>query len=289
MASERIRSTRIESWSHLMEELYRDSWDAGLERHRSPVVFRGVSDCEHELATSLLRLVRDRGDASKLERHLIRNFRKYAHSEVAEDTLWNWLAVAAHHKLPTRLLDWSYSPLVAMHFATANLEHYDRDGVVWCVNHRETNKYLPEPLRAELEKHGSDIFTVEMLDHVAGTLDNLNALSDRDFVLYMEPPSLDERIVNQFALFSLVSSPERPLNEWLEENTTLSRRLIIPAQLKWEFRDKLDQAGITERLLFPGLDGLTAWLTRYYAPRMQGSSGQNLSGDPLLEQTRSSS
>jgi hypothetical protein len=42
------------------------------------------------------------------------------------------------------------------------------------------------------------------------------------------------------------------------------RRIVIPASLKWEVRDKLDQANINERVLFPGLDGLSRWLTRYY-------------------------
>ena len=73
--------------------------------------------------------------------------------------------------------------------------------------------------------------------------------------------------LNQFALFSLMSHPEASLDEWIRTHPEHSLQIVIPAELKWEIRDKLDQANITERVLFPGLDGLSQWLKRYFTTR----------------------
>ena len=101
-------------------------------------------------------------------------------------------------------------------------------------------------------------------------LAEFDALADEPFVAFLEPPSLDERIINQFALFSLLSGPSTRFDTWLESHPQAWRKIIVPAELKWEVRDKLDQANITERVLYPGLDGLSRWLKRYYTPKTEG-------------------
>ena len=108
--------------------------------------------------------------------------------------------------------------------------------------------------------------SAELLRDAARALGDFDRLGE-DFVVFFEPPALDQRIVNQYALFSLMPSPHTRMDEWLERHAELARRVILPAELKWEVRDKLDQANITERVLFPGLDGLATWLKRYFSPR----------------------
>ncbi|HEX8390716.1 MAG TPA: FRG domain-containing protein [Longimicrobium sp.] len=256
---------RVESWAELNEQLYESAFNEQIGRIRSPHVYRGVSSASYPLTTSLYRLG---GDYARMEQHLLRNFRKYAPGEYrASDSIWNWMALGQHHGLPTRLLDWTFSPQIAMHFATARLDQFGRDGVIWMVDFGAVHARLPAPLLAQMEAEQANVFTVEMLQRSAQTLEEFDALDGEPFALFFEPPSLDQRIVNQYAAFAVMSSPHATMAEWLEAHPELFRRIIIPAELKWEVRDKLDQANVTERVLFPGLDGLSAWLRRYYSPR----------------------
>jgi hypothetical protein len=253
---------RVNTWTELQEAVFQDTWREALSRHRSNFVFRGIPRASHGLATSL-----QTGGFEAHERHLLSSFRKYAlRNAVHGDWVWNWLSLAKHHGLPTRLLDWTYSPYVAMHFATHDIRHFGEDAVIWCVDYRKMTDTLPKKLRDVLKNEDVNIFTTELLNSVARTLDEFDDLSKEDFVVFFEPPSLDERIVNQFALFSLPSSPTMSLQALIEQKNAY-RRIIIPAALKWEVRDKLDQANITERVLFPGLDGLSQWLKRYFTTR----------------------
>ncbi len=255
---------RVENWSELHEQLFEDTWNTDLGLFRSDFAYRGSASAEADLSTGIARLG---GDPNELETPLMRSFRKYAAADaVPHDTVWDWVALGQHHGLPTRLLDWTYSPYVALHFATAEVLLYDRDGVVWMVDYVRAQEEAPRELRSLLRDEGMNVFTAELLGRAAAGLRELEERGG-EFVLFLEPPSLDDRIVNQYALFSLMSRVGARLDEWLASRPELGRRLVVPAELKWEVRDKLDQANITERVLFPGLDGLSRWLARYYAPR----------------------
>lgn len=260
----------IHSWEELQTALFDHSWDANLQRFRSSYVYRGSTDSHYDLSTSLMRLG---GNYNNLEPHLLRNFKKYAHNNASPgNSVWNWLAVAQHHGLPTRLLDWTYSPYVALHFATADIERYHLDAAIWCINYVKSNEFLPKLLKTALYNEGSNVFTPEVLEPLCASLRELEEFQEEEFVLFLEPPSLDSRIVHQFALFSLMSKATADLGDWLQQFPDLYFRIIIPARLKWEIRDKLDQANITERVLFPGLAGLSQWLKRHYTPNNSSPS-----------------
>lgn len=253
---------RVTSWAELTERFYAESWKEGLGRFRSDYAFRGLGSPARGLYTGLMRLG---SQSAELEGHLLRNFRKYAYRDaVPFDSVWNWLALCQHHGLPTRLLDWSFSPFVALHFATADPDLFGEDAVIWCMDFMKVKEFLPARLKELLDEEGANVFTAEMLTRAAGTLREFEQLADEPFVAFFEPPSLDDRIVNQYALFSMMSDVRVSLEDWLADHPGLSRQLIIPKELKWEVRDKLDQANVTERVLFPGLDGLSRWLRRQY-------------------------
>lgn len=253
----------VTSWREFDDQLTATDFGRHPEHARSTLVFRGLARASYTNVSSLARL---EGDYARLERHLVRNFRKYAHREAPGPTDWDWLALGQHHGLPTRLLDWTFSPLVALHFATATWP--GEDALLWAVDVQAAHRALPADLRGALEDEGSLLFTTGQLAEHAGGVEDLARLQrDESFALFFEPPTLDLRIANQAAVLSLLSDPTTHMHDWLGEHDGTCRAWRIPAQLKTEIRERLDQAHVNERVLMPGLDGLAAWLRRYYSPQ----------------------
>ncbi len=255
------KTLEAKNWKHLMELLFHDAYMPTLNRFRSNYAYRGLEDANFTLSTTLMR-----AGQVHLEKHMLRNFIKYSTIEGDNNSIWKWLTLGQHHGLPTRLLDWTYSPLVALHFATATFEHFDSDSLIWAINYKQTLDQLPTgKLKQTYIKEGSHIFTIDMLNQSGlQGLEGLEQLSKEPFCMFFEPPSINGRIVNQYALFSVMSNPSQTIDSWIEKKQIDRFRILIPKSLKWEIRDKLDQSNINERVLFPGLDGLASWLKRQY-------------------------
>ncbi len=253
----------IENWEDLQRAVFEDVWDAKIMRYRANRIYRGAADKCWRLVPSLNRVC---GHDLQLEKAVFRSFRKYGYADLAQyEGFWQLLPVAQHYGLPTRLLDWSYSPLVAAHFATEDIEAYDRDGAIWCLDATEIKARLPARLRKCLDEANSNVFSLGLLEREAESFEDLQSMSREPFALFFEPASMLDRIANQYALFSVVSDPAVLLSDILEEQEIDYYKIVIPKEVKLEIRDKLDYINISERMLYPGLDGICRWIARQYS------------------------
>jgi len=238
---------------------------------RSPYAYRGMSDSSWMLKTSLERLG---SPPAKVEQPILRAFGKYASSGAfSRNSEWERLAVAQHNGLPTRVLDWTASPLIAAHFATVEKEHYGVDGVIWCVNiDRIRDSFIPRTMWERLDEDRAFLFNTPMLDDLVEKLNDFDSMSKdgEDIIAFFEPPSIDSRITNQWGLLSVMNGPAKSHHTFLQEaakqHPDVVHRIVISASAKKKIRDMLDQNNVTERMLFPGLPGLCKWLERYYGP-----------------------
>ena len=266
-----IDEVKASSWRDVEDWISDVAWARAVDQPRATAVYRGVASPRFALETSLGRRG---GSYASREKHLFRNFRKYAYRHGRPDwSEWNWLALAQHYGLPTRLLDWSFSPLIALHFATDR--YPDLPGMVWAVDYSRVHEQVPDALRPYREE-GALVFTTDMLAAGAPTIADFDRLAgEGQFAVFFEPPSIEDRIANQSAVLSVMSGPPTVnIADWFGQHPGVARRLSLPPGLKKEVRERLDQNGITERMLFPGLSGLAAWLARYY-------SDQGIEPDPL--------
>lgn len=275
MASSPIREVVVKNWAALVDVLHADTIipkQTGQGGHfRAPFVFRGMSDSEWPLVTSLERL---KSPSDVVEPALLRSFRKYApRGTFARNSDWEALSVGQHNGLPTRLLDWSVSPLIAAHFATAEREFFSKHGVIWCVDVIALrDRILPPEIAEPLRRAPAAVYDVALLEETYRKLADFDATKANlgEACVFFEPPSLDARIANQTGILSTMNGAAVSHQGYMEKvaaaHPHVVRRIVIDKAAKSEVRDMLDQNNIHERMLFPGLPGLSAWLKRYYGP-----------------------
>ncbi len=262
-----IKTVIIEDINHLYELLNEQEYREDLKRNRNLFVYRGQPDADFKLTTSLARNCKDK--KKELEPCMLRNFTKYAVLEEPsiENSVWRQMIFGQHHGLPTRLLDWSFSPLIALHFSVteSDLDEMElRDSAVWRTDIHELHDLLPEKYQMIAKKYNTTVFSVDMILEACQSLDMYDQDMGNHAMLMVEPPSVDVRIVNQYSFFSVIPSDMDDIEGFLDSHTEKTVRYIIKKDIRWQIRDMLDHQNISERIVYPGLDGLSRWLGRHY-------------------------
>lgn len=192
-------------------------------------IYRGVSRTDYELISTLGRINLKKGDSfNKVEKRTLRIFKERAipYLSTVPTNDWEWLALAQHHGLPTRLLDWSRNPLVALYFSVLN-DNNDQQSAIY-VLHQEKQKIVDvEKTKTPMGLKG------EPLRYI--------------------PSHVTQRIIAQNGLFTI--HPEDPSIPFKDENID---KIIIPSNRRKSLKQELYRYGIHEAYMFPGLDGLTS-------------------------------
>lgn len=262
-----VKEKRITTIEEILEIISEQEFDARVNRHRSHYLYRGLPNENYKLESSLKRNCKDK--QSELEKSILRNFTKYAEitDPMLKGCVWRQMIRGQHHGLPTRLMDWTYSPLMGLHFALSgeDLSKMDAyDCVLWKIDNEEINSLLPSSYQDQLNKHSAFLLTINMLGELAKDLSQYDADMGNKAMALLEPPSIDERIINQYSYFTVIPHGMTDVEGFLNTHTDKTVKYIIDKNLRWRIRDMLDQMNINERVAYPGLEGLSLWLKRHY-------------------------
>ncbi len=220
-------------------------------------IFRGEEDSDY--SSPLTPRVGRHGDPPPgREERLLEEFRRLAaymvpeYSHMASD--WEWLAVGQHHGLPTRLLDWSNSPLVALYFAIEDT-HLQCDAAVYAfyrdskVSQRSTTDDEENPL---------------------GPFDERIRL--HSYRPYFTSP----RMVAQEGQFTIHPEPSRSVLDAAAGSDRIAK-LILPASIRKSMRQGLYSFGVHRASLFPDSDGFArhvAWLECGFDSTVRPTAGR---------------
>lgn len=213
-----------------------DFHDAVTAESGQGSVFRGHKDRDTwELKPSVGRHIDtfdgDKDVLKQVEKDMFEIFEMESspHLNYVPATDWEWLALAQHHGVPTRLLDWSHNALTALYFAVN--EAHDGDSAVYILNHADGIRYI----RPRTEEEDPDPFEIT------------------EVVRYL-PKHLHPRITNQTGSFTAHPDP----SEVFDSDHLVE--IVVPEASRREIKQALYRYGISPKWVFPGLDGLASWL-----------------------------
>lgn len=189
-------------------------------------VYRGLSRVDYELIPTLGRVIlKDDDTFEKLEERLLRTFKERAlpFLNTVPSSDWEWLALAQHHGVPTRLLDWTRNPLVALYFSVRNSG--SENSVIHVLKR-------PNQTLVDIEKSESPIdITGDPLRYI--------------------PSHVNQRIIAQNSLFTF--HPGEPNKAY---NDDYLEKVVIPAKSRRLIKKELYYYGVHDASMFPSLDGL---------------------------------
>jgi hypothetical protein len=235
-----------------------------------PRWFRGEPDVPTRLVPRLYRV-----EAYPDENQLLQNFRAMAPSFASRTPMRKdtdqWLCLAQHVGLPTRLLDWTESALFAAHCALK-----EAHPVVWMLDPIQLNALSasnPEAGIAELplpwhQSRSPSIVNIGNIN-IRGAWEH-NAVGVPLPVAFV-PTHIHPRMAAQRSRFTVWGKDKRSLRELVPE-TVLRRFALNPAN-RAAFQRDLRMLGVQEASAFPDLDGLARELTQVYATHVTGESG----------------
>lgn len=190
-----------------------------------------------------------------------------------------------HYGLPTRLLDWSRSPLVALYFVVSDKSQYDKDGCIWMLTPGKLNEsqHLEKPSMIDGKQYDNVYIyntkhkTIEMMIYPAFRRWKLSSVPEaitpedrkydhrfenlNDKIAACYPTEAGSRVYNQFAAFTVHNSIKK-LTDICDPDTLL--RITIPSEYKNNLRYELSVCGITESYIYPDLEHLANELQMNY-------------------------
>ena len=244
----RFPDAKVRSISELMDRLD----EQGLPDN-SPTWFRGQPDRGWELTCSLAR----NGGLEK-ELPFLRRFKQNALPLMRSrpENEWEWLFVMQHHGLPTRLLDWTESPLVALFFALRGDGASDDevDGCLWGLSPFDLNRVaIPHEPTGDVPCLGEDDYLdpylPKLIPQQRQTLKPLAVIAPRN----------SARIQMQQGVFTVFHRDLNALDS--DDDNDFLWRLVIPGDAKADLRRELTLLKINRFTLFPELETAATYAT----------------------------
>lgn len=251
MAYQTIRISRIDQLINLFRE-FDSSW-----------IFRGQMNSEWVIESSLERYLKKIGFsefARKLEDFFVCEFSARAHHYISRDLLpktkLGWLSLMQHHGLPTRLIDFTESPFIALFFAFDGLVDEESDVAVWAFNFSKIESDAFEYLKKFGRLNAGYEWIRTNRDVVFDTYVDGNSHE----VLWVTEPDLHNlRLENQKGTFLLSGKLDKPVMDYLDgesEVESYAKKIVIPGGVRSEVYFLLNSMGVDNRRIYPGLDGL---------------------------------